>query len=452
MNMSSTGPETPRSRALFFLGKVERVEQGMGAAFINIGEERNAFLRKEAIPWCEGKVGSALTVGQMISVQVIKEPLGTKGAQVSADITFPGLYVVYRPYGYRKIAVSKKLGIEMRAEFESIFESELTESEGVIVRTAAAEVEKSVVLDEWKLLKQRYLSLEKMKSNKPGLLWKEPLLPDQLIRKFPVTSIRQILIDDAVLAARLKERYPTLAVAIHWEKKLSHHLPVSISKLQEEMVEPVVEGNGGVQLVIEQTEAMTVIDVNSHRMKENAFTNSQALEANLLAAEEVQRQIRLRNLSGIIIVDFISMKDPNKEKRLVTEMARLLKNDPIKTNVYGMTKLGLMELTRKREWKRPHDLLAKKRKSAFNIDTMVYRLERELIDDTKAETVLIAVSPAFYERKKRLLSESVSSKIPQELFVRQDEDIHGYQIELEGSIDMIREAIQRRGYNVDNLF
>ncbi|WLR46140.1 ribonuclease E/G [Halobacillus litoralis] len=229
-------------------------------------------------------------------------------------------------------------------------------------------------------------------------------------------------------------------------------MPVSLARLQEQLINPLVELNNGISLVIEETEAMTVIDVNSHKMKGRSFSNSQALDVNRAAAKEIQKQIRLRNLSGIILIDFISMKNENKEKQIVSEMRDLVKKDPTKTNVFGMTKLGLLELTRKKENASLPSLLTNPREVNFTDETAVYRLERELLRKREAEALMIAVHPKFMDCKKRLLSEPISSKIPQELFVRQDADICGYQIELEGSLDMIREAVQRRGYHVDNLF
>ncbi|SFJ16534.1 ribonuclease G [Halobacillus dabanensis] len=435
-----------------FYGEVTRIDKGLGAAFVDIGKERPAFLRKEEIPWCDGKIDSTLVIGEKMAIQITKEPIGNKGAQATADITLPGLYIVYQPYAKGNIALSKKLGKEKRGQLEGLLKSELSESEGAIVRTAAGTEDKQVITEEVRVLKAQWEDIEKSKPKKPQLLWEEQLIPDKLIRKFPVTSIEGIMVDDPTVSRNLREKYPSLSPRIQWEKNVSSHLPVSISVLQEKLTKSVVEMDNGVQLVIENTEAMTVIDVNSHQVKGKSFSNSQAFEVNLLAAREIQKQIRLRNLSGIIIIDFISMKSREKEKRLLAEMKHLVKNDPIRTDVLGMTSLGLMEMTRKREWQGFAASLIEVKEIGFTAETNLYRLERDLLEKRNSEAVLIAVHPDLLETKKRLLSDSISSKIPQELFVRMDTDIHGYQIELEGSLDMIREAIQRRGYHVDNLF
>ncbi|CDQ18134.1 RNAse G [Halobacillus karajensis] len=444
-------PGAKKLAGSIFLGRVEQLDHGLGAAFIDIGEKRNAFLRKESIPWCEGKINSAIKVGEKIVVQVTKEPLGDKGAQVTADITFPGLYTVFQPFGFGKLSISRKLNVEKGAELEILLQKELLEPEGGIVRTAAGYVDDDIIMEEFRLLRREWQQLEKKRNDKPSLLWKDRLLPDQLIRKFPVPSIQEIVMGDVMESNNLKEKFPSLASRIDWKKDIEQDFPVSVSHLQMQLADPVVHMENGVNLVIEETEAMTVIDVNSHKVKGKSFINSQALEVNLLAANEIQRQIRLRKLSGMILIDFISMKDERKEKKLLSEMRKLVKKDPVKTTVLGMTRLGLIEMTRRREGKSLPSLLTHSSVS-FTLETMVYRLERELLTRRDAEAILIGVHPDLFNRKKQLLSVPISSKIPQELFVRQDVDISDYQIELEGSLDMIREAIQHRGYYVDNLF
>ncbi|MBX0358858.1 ribonuclease E/G [Halobacillus sp. Nhm2S1] len=445
-------PGAEKLTGSIFFGKVERVEQGLDAAFIDIGAGRSGFLRKEMVPWCEGKLSAALNVGQRVIVQVIKDPVGNKGAQLTADVTLPGLYTVYQPFAQGKISISRKLESEKRAEIESWLENELKNAEGCIIRTAAGDVDPKTIIEELRGLRDEWKTLDERKKNQIYRLWSEPSIPNAWIRKFPATTIQEVLIDDAGTSKRLKEKFPSLAERIRWESDMERKLPVSLSRLQEQIISPLVELNNGVSLVIEETEAMTVIDVNSHKVKGRSFSNSQALDVNILAAKEIQKQVRLRNLSGIILIDFISMKNENNEKQLISEMRRLVKSDPTKTNVFGMTRLGLLEMTRKRENASLTAQLAKSREVSFTDETALYRLERELLQKREAEALMIAVHPTFMDCKKRLLSEPISSKIPQELFVRQDADISGYQIELEGSLDMIREAVQRRGYHVDNLF
>ncbi|ARI76932.1 ribonuclease E/G [Halobacillus mangrovi] len=436
-----------------FVGKVENVHRGMQAAFVDIGEEKNAFLKRDQIPWAKEKIEHTVQEGQTLLVQVIKEANGEKGAQVTTDLTLPGLYCIYQPFG-RKISVSKKLGHlseSVKAELEGIVDGE----EGGIVRTAAGNEKAEVVIEEFSLLRKLWKEqIYPFSKKKPQLVWKDLIIPDQLIRKFPISSLTDIIVDEVDLASYLKKRYPSVADKLSWVKEVESLLPSGINELQETLIQPVVELENGVELVIEPTEAMTVIDVNSHHYKGKSLSDSQALEVNTQAAEAISKQIRLRNLSGIILIDFLNMKDSSLERKLVDFMRKQTKEDLTKSNVIGMTRLGLMEMTRKREALSPVQVLSKPFKPAFDKETMVYRMERELLaySTHPAEAILVAVNPHLYEMKKRLLSSLISSKIPQELFVRQDADVSDYQIELEGSENMVLEVIHRRKVPVDNLF
>ncbi|WP_176140652.1 ribonuclease E/G [Halobacillus salinus] len=431
-----------------YKGKVIKVHAGMQAAFVDIGYEKNAFLRKDAVPWAKDKIESSLTEGESLYVQVLKEPFDDKGAQVSADVTIPGLYTVYQPFG-TSVSVSRKIDFEQGKQLKEMLSQVLEGTEGAIIRTAATEVEVSVIQEEMETLKKLWTALPVPK--KPQCVWEDRLVPDQLLRKFPVHTIKQIGVDDVQVANKLRARFPGASSLIEW-KKQGGSLP--ISQWQDALTSRRVALDGGGELIIDRTEAMTVFDVNSAEYQSNKTGKSHTYEVNKQAAVEIARQIRLRNLSGIIVVDFISMQDVSLEKKLVQHMKKQVASDPVKTSIYGITKLGLMEVTRRRDRNNVMDLLTEPESRIYTTDTKVYRLERDLLglEASSSEAVLLAVHPDLYEAKKRLLSQAISSKIPQELFVRQDAAILDYQIELEGSEDMVREAIMNREYCVDNLF
>ncbi|RWZ59946.1 S1 RNA-binding domain-containing protein [Halobacillus fulvus] len=428
-----------------YLGKVTNVHKGMQAAFVDIGEEKAAFLRLETVPWAKENPKSTIKEGDHLFVQVIKDQIGDKGPQVSADITIPGIYAIYRPFG-QHISVSRKLDHNQAQTLKQKVGELLEDHEGAILRTAAGGSGEGPVLDEIHGLKQ--LWSEKTKDNSyVHKVLEDPLIPDQMIRKFPVHTIDEIVVDDVSLIRQIKSRFPALSDKVKWDQKPDYSLDI-----QDQLLEQQVDIDQGVQLVIETTEAMMVIDVNSHQYKGKAMSNSHALDVNKQAAKAIQHQIRLRNLSGIIIIDFISMRNKKMEQELTAFMKKLMQNDPVGSNVIGMTGLGLMELTRKREWPSASSILSERQAPIFTSETMLYRLERELLALTSSEAVLIRIHPSLFDLKKRLLSSELSSKIPQELFVRKDVSIPDYQIELEGSENMVKEAIERRGYHVDNRF
>ncbi|MYL19912.1 hypothetical protein GLW04_08440 [Halobacillus litoralis] len=446
--------DRPGARTLtgsIYCGVIARIDHGLQAAFVDIGLEKQAFLRGTSIPWGSGRIEEKVKVGERLFVQVEKDPEGLKGAKVTADLTLAGVNMVYRPYG-GETALSKKLTEAEQSELRAVLEPVLRDQEGLIVRTGAKDASREELLEELHRLQEEWARTAEEAGKKPGRIWHEAFLPDQWLRKFPVSTIDQIIIDDTATVKRVKKKMPALAGRIQWTVNAADHLPVPVHTLQESLVQPEVHTEEGISLVMEQTEAMAVIDVNSRRFKGRSFSNAQALDVNLRAAEEIQRQIRLRNLSGIIMIDFISMTHPEHRKKLEKTWRQLMKKDPVSTVVYGLTKLGVMEMTRKKEETGPLSLLAAQRAYTFTYETMVYRLERTLLELGDTEAVLLAVDPEWLKIKKRLFSEPVSSKIPQELFVRMDDNIHGWQIELEGSSDMIKEVAESREARVDNLF
>ncbi|MCA0969942.1 ribonuclease E/G [Halobacillus litoralis] len=431
-----------------YMGKVMKVVANLQAAFIDIGEEKHAFLRKEAVPWAEDRIEKALKEGESLPVQVIKEPFDDKGAGVSADLTIAGLYSVYQPFG-TTLSVSKKLSPEQSQRLKDSLQEVLGSKEGAIIRTAASHVTEQQVLEEIEALRAFWQNTQAVKPAQKMV--EDPLIPDQLLRKFPIHTVDEILVDDVKAANHLRQRFPGASEKIKWQSTGEER---SINEWQQVLTNRTVELEDGIELVIDRTEAMTVIDVNSSKYQGRTMTNSHAFDVNKRAAAAIQRELRLRNLSGIILVDFISMKDKSLEQKLVQFMKKQGSQDPVKTNVYGMTKLGLMELTRKRDRVNAIDLFTAASSRTFTLETSVYRLERELMDAARSssEAILLAVHPKLVNEKKRLLSSPISSKIPQELFVRQDVLVSGYQIELEGSENMVKEAIEHRGYHVDNLF
>ncbi|MFD2926104.1 ribonuclease E/G [Halobacillus naozhouensis] len=448
----STRPKVKTLSGSIYLGKVSQINKGLQAAFIDFGEERKGFLRKEAIPWANASIERTLTEGQLLVVQVTKEPLGEKGAQLSADITIPGLLVIYQPFG-KRVSVSKKMDSVQAGELKSLLNEQLHSDEGVIIRTAAAIVSVTTIMNEINQLRKQWKELLPHESAaKISKILEDPILPDQLIRKHPLSQVQEIILDDSQLSQSIKNRYPVLAEKVKWVKSISGYTGKSINEVQSQLIEPVARTEQGMELIIEHTEAMTVIDINSHKYKQKTLSSSHKLEMNKEAAKEVAKQIQLRNISGMILVDFISMQEKKHEKELLRFMNTAVKKDPVVVTIVGMTKLGLMEITRKRNWTNVIRELTAQQTPSFSKDTLLFRLERELLESVQSESALVAISPSLYELKKQLLSYDISSKIPQELFVRTDPEVTGWQIELEGSLTMIREAIKRRGYHVDNLF
>ncbi|MFG6148380.1 ribonuclease E/G [Halobacillus sp. B23F22_1] len=444
----ATRPEASQLSGSIFKGTVKTIHKSMQAAFVDIGESRQAFLKKELIPWGRKTIENSITEGQSLYVQVTKEPIDSKGAQVTADLTLPGLFTIYQPYG-KKVSVSRKIEKHQAAHLKEQVSNFLEEGEGAILRTNAADTDLSLIKGELKRLKSEWNSLNDRK--KPGVMWRDDVLLNQLIRKYANGS-DEVVVDDSEISQFLKKRFPYMENKIKWRKNMAQYTNHSINELQDLLTKRTITTDEGVQLVFDKTEAMTVVDVNSHRYMDRSLSSDDPLKVNKRAASEIAKQVRLRNESGMILIDFISMKSSAHNQELLQWLRQEIKKDPITCKVHGMTKLGLVEMTRTRQLPSVHAQLLQLPETKYNLPTLWYRLERYLMSQEHQEAVLVSVSPDLYNLKKQLLLEPISSKIPQELFVRQNDHLTGWQIELEGSLDIIREAAHRRGYNVDKLF
>ncbi|GGF06856.1 hypothetical protein GCM10010954_01650 [Halobacillus andaensis] len=444
----ATRPQAFQLSGSIFKGTVKTIHKGMQAAFVDIGEAKHAFLKKELIPWGRKTIEKSITEGQSLYVQVTKEPTGNKGAQVTADLTLPGLFTIYQPFG-KKVSVSRKIEKQQAAHLKEQVSNLLEDGEGAILRTNAAEADISLIKGELKRLKDEWTSFIDRK--KPGLIWMDDVLLNQLLRKYACDS-HEVVVDQSEDSQLLKKRFPFLENKIKWMKNLEQYTNHSINELQDRLTKRTITTDKGVQLVFDKTEAMTVVDVNSHRFMDRSLSNGDTLKINKRAATEIAKQVRLRNESGMILIDFISMKSSAHNEELVQWLRQEIKKDPIASKVHGMTKLGLVEMTRTRQLPSLHAQMLKLPEAEYNLSTLWYRLERYLMSQDHQEAVLLTVSSELYNIKKQLLSEPISSKIPQELFVRQNDNLTGWQIELEGSLDIVREAAQSRGYNVDKLF
>ncbi len=341
-----------------YKGRVSRVLPGMQAAFIDIGMERTAFLHASDIePTHTENIRALVAEGNEILVQVVKDPLGTKGARLTTHITLPSRYLVYLPKG-QGVGVSAR--IESEAERERLRAAvqvavEPGEAAGFIVRTAAEDAAPEALRADmtylrklWEFVRQKGLRTQ------PGNLVHADLpLHLRVLRDFLRPDIDRVLIDRPSPHREMLEfaaAFMPEAVArieLHTEARPIfelHHIEDEIQKALERKV-PLKSGG---HLVIDQTEAMTTIDVNT-----GAFVGHRNLEetiyrTNLEAAVTIARQLRLRNLGGIIIVDFIDMEEVEHRRQVIQAFEKALRSDHVKTSISSVSPLGLVEMTRKR--------------------------------------------------------------------------------------------------------
>ena len=346
-----------------YIGRICRILPGMQSAFIDVGLERTAFLHVADI-WETRQAGEParpiermLFEGQSILVQVIKDPIGTKGARLSTQISVAGRMLVYLPQE-KHIGISQR--IENEAERESLREKlgrlvPADEPGGFIVRTMAENATEAELANDIEYLRKiwRDIQVQAKTAAPPALLYQELSLAQRVLRDFVNPETARIVIDSRENFQKLTgfaaEYTPTVApLLFHYtgERPLFDLHGVE-DEIQRALARRVELKSGG-YLIIDQTEAMTTIDVNTGSFVNGRNFDDTIFKTNLEAAHAIARQLRLRNLGGIIILDFIDMESTEHRHAVLAELGKALQRDRTKISVSGFSTLGLVEMTRKR--------------------------------------------------------------------------------------------------------
>lgn len=346
-----------------YLGKVRNVVDGMQAAFVDIGMEKNAFISvKDAIPKVDitkeeqiidFKISKVLSPDEKILVQVKKTPTYTKGARVSTHITLPGNYLVLMP-NIEIVTVSQKISTEQEKDrLVNIVRKFLPNNYGVIVRTdAEGASEEELKEDLNKLLKQWSEILQKVeKNNEISLLYNEHELVSKVGRELIDQKLEKIYVNDKSIYQEIKiymaEKSEKLSIPIEYMQveDIINEFGLS-SELLEANNRKIWLKNGG-YIVIDKTEALTAIDVNSGKYLGNSNLEQTALEVNSEAAKEIMKQIRLKDIGGIIVIDYIDLNKKENQKKIIEIMKNETQKDRSRIDIKGYTELNLVELTRK---------------------------------------------------------------------------------------------------------
>ncbi|MDE7083364.1 MAG: Rne/Rng family ribonuclease [Clostridia bacterium] len=358
-----------------YKGRVESVLNGMQAAFINCGLERNCFLSADDFlpdsEKYEGTVASEysfpdLKEGDEILVQIAKLPVGKKGAKVTTHLSFVGNYLIYLPDS-PFIGVSRKIDDEeLRHNLAYTAKHIKNENEGLVVRTAAPYARHGSIKQEYRYLKKLHEDLiAKAATAQVGeLLHTDDFLTVRVLRDVLSRDVDKIVVGNAQLketVERLIGLYPeeTRRPVVFNDTGRDLLDETGISKQILAIASPRVDLENGGYIIIEKTEALTVIDVNTGKFTGDYNLEQTVYHTNLLAAREIARQVRLRNVGGIVVVDFIDMNSVSHNRALVEEFERLLKTDKAKCIVSPMSQFGLVEFTRKRLGANPLNFMIK---------------------------------------------------------------------------------------------
>lgn len=395
-----------------YKGKIIRILPGMQAAFVDIGLEKAAFLHaSDIMPYTEcvsnseqeqfqvKDISELVRQGQDLMVQVVKDPIGTKGARLTTDITLPSRYLVFMPgQSSAHVATSQRIeNEEERNRLKKIIEEYITDDGGFIVRTAAEGAHQHELEQDVAFLNRLWKKIQERMSRPVSkyLLYGELELSQRILRDFVGDPIERILVDSKLTFDLLTEFTQEFMPEV--TNKLAHYkgnIPIfdlyDIENEIQRALDRKVKLKSGGYLIIDQTEAMTTIDINTgafvgHRNLEETIFNT-----NIEATIAIARQLRLRNLGGIIIIDFIDMQEDLHRERVLQSLQDTLSKDRAKTTVNSFSSLGLVEMTRKRTRESIEHILCEECPSCHgrgmvkSVETVCNEILREIVRVHKA--------------------------------------------------------------------
>lgn len=404
-----------------YKGKVVNVLPGLESAFVDIGKKKNGFLAasdmlgdRTAVAR-SGQLPTFLNVkeGDYVLVQVVKEPTETKSPRLSANISIPGRYVVYMPT-VDFIGVSNKISDERTREklTELLAKNRPTEGCGLIARTAAKDAPKSEIVNEIRYFAEVFKQISEKYEAADGItrLFGDGDLVFRAVRDLLNSNVEEIICNAAPVADRLKKyisRNLASSVKITVDDKSDILKKYGVLSEVDNLLHSKVELKNGGNIVIDYTEALTVIDVNSAKYVGEGDRERTVFETNCEAAKEIARQLRLRNIGGMIVVDFIDMQDPLHNEEVVEVLRSYTLLDRVRTRVLPMTELGLVQMTRKKVGKEIQSLLLQQCEECHGAgrmqspNYMMRKIKSKLFDifnDEKCTLAVVTVSSTMFNQ------------------------------------------------------
>ena len=399
--------DRPEHRSLvgnIYYGTVTKVLPGMNAVFIDIGEEKNAYLHRDTLPSYllssekQKSVTSFAHQGEKMLVQVNKDATGTKGARVTGIIEIQGPNLIYMPKG-RYVAVSKRIADEgQKAAFRRMASRLKTVEEGVIFRTSAISSTEEEILSELTHLRQTHQELLQKAATlkKPGPIFQKDSFIEMILEQVGRMSSGEVIVDDLALKKQLEEKNNQVNHTYYNGKENIF----SVHKVEHEIdkaLKHIVWLETGAYLIFDETEALTIIDVNTGKFSGKTDYQETVLKTNQFAAKEVVRQLRLRDIGGIVLIDFIDMTREKDKESILTLIEAELTKDQKRTKMIGFTPLGILQLTRKKTKVTLSEALEVKcpvcdgTGKILSPETVGFRLERELLEHRNSEFEAVLV-------------------------------------------------------------
>jgi ribonuclease G len=424
-----------------YLGKVVNILQGLRSAFLDLGLGRNAFL-----PLVDFPPGREINRGDRLLVQIVKEPIGNKGAKATTRISLPGRYLVFMP-NVEHIGISKKiLDSEERKRLREIIKQITPPGAGFVIRTEASGHHNRDLIREAKYLLNLWQMIKKEKEAiREGYLVHRAFgLIFYVVRELFTEEVDSLIINSLLeykqVRSYVKMMDPHLLKKVHLYKKKSplfemHNLETQISKMKDQKILLPCGGS----IIIEQGEALTAIDVNTGKFAGGESLEETAFLTNCQAAEEIMRQIRLRNIGGLIIIDFIEMKQKKHREKVMDILYHQSLRDKAKVDLLPITRLGLVEMSRQRKRESIIDILCepcpycKGSGLVFSEKTMFIKIKKEILrtasqTGSKYLNVFMnpRVAPLFDEKKVEQISKITGKRIN----IRPDYKLHIEEFEI----------------------
>lgn len=400
-----------------YLGIVENVLPGIDAAFVNIGDsERNGFIHVSdlgplRLKRAAGSITELLAPQQKVLVQVMKEPTGNKGPRLTGNVSLPGRYLVLMPYG-RGVNLSRRIRSENeRNRLRALAILVKPAGMGLVIRTEAEGMPEEAIIEDLETLQRQWESIlqEAGSTRAPALLNRDDDFIQRVLRDVYSSDVNRIVVDSHTGLKRVKQQLvnwgggkPPQGVLIdHHRERISILEYFRVNAAIREALKPRVDLPSGGYIIIERTEALIVIDVNSGSFTRSATARETVLWTNCEAATEIARQLRLRNIAGVIIVDFIDMDARRDQLQVLEHFNKALRADKSKPQISQLSELGLVELTRKRQGKNIYELFGRPCATCGGLGLLAH-LPGELHDDEGENLERSAVSLRESRESRRL--------------------------------------------------
>jgi len=426
-----------------YKGKISRVLPGMQAAFVDIGLDKAAFLHASDIvssrnddentPHKVPDITELAKQGQYLTVQVIKDPISTKGARLTTDITLPSRYLVFMP-GAKHVGVSQRIeNPQDRNRLKAVVGQYTHEHGSYIIRTAAEGIGERELAQDAAFLKRLWAKIieRRQRAKASTMLYEDLSLALRLLRDFVGTELGRIRIDSKLTFELLKDFTQEFVPELY--QKLEYYpgeRPIfdcyQVENEIKRALERKVELKSGGYLIIDQTEAMTTVDINTGAFVGHRNLEDTIFSTNLEATKAIARQLRLRNLGGIIIIDFIDMTHSEHRTRVLSALESALDKDRVRTNISNFSALGLVEMTRKRTRESLEHVLChecpscKGRGSLKTTESICYEIFREIIRVHRAHAADRFVVYASVKVCDALLNDETDFLAELELFINKE--------------------------------